>query len=112
MLKTENSRGCGILNILPAVVTGGTQAKFEFYPSNQVQETKTNSLIKKFQNNVWTDVDSRMYATDESTWRHVLMFENVTHADSGDYHVDCGEHVGTTNTVCLRVAGNASQMLT
>jgi len=93
--------------VRPSTVKKGSPALIEFYPSDQFKEFHApnhyNFIVMK--NNVtFSFSDERHELIEASEMRHVLKITSVTPEDAGDYRLDCGRFLGTTNTASLRVA--------
>jgi len=86
----------------------GSPALIEFYSSDQLKKIFA-PLYERYtitRNNVTISFpDERHKMIETSEMRHVLEVKSVTSEDAGDYRMDCGSYLGTTNTDRLHVAG-------
>ena len=103
----DNTRGCGILVVRPPMAMTGSPVLIEFYSFFQLKIFAP--LYERYtitRNNVTNSFpDERHKMIETSEMRHVLEVKSVTPEDAGDYRVDCGSYLGTTNTDRLHVTG-------
>jgi len=83
----------------------GSTVKIEYYPSD-VRKGKPPDKFNMTKNNVTFDSSGERYKViNIINMRYVLEIKSVTPEDAGDYRVDCGSDLGTTNTGSLHIAG-------
>jgi len=101
--------GCGALFVRPSTVQKGSSAMIEFYPSDQFKMSNGQKYPNNYtmiRNNVTFNFsDERHEVIEASEMRHVLEIKSVKTEDAGDYRVDCGMNLGTTNTAGLNITG-------
>jgi len=93
--------------VRPSIVKRGSPVQIEFYPSNQLKKFHADiHHPKMMRNNETINFSNESHEVIEaSEIRHVLKIKSVTTEDAGDYRVDCGGVLGTTNTACLNITG-------
>ena len=101
--------GCGALFVRPSTVQKGSPVMIEFYPSDQFKmsngQNYLNNYTMKRNNATFNFSDVKHELIEASEMRHVLEIKSVKTEDAGDYRVDCGSYLGSTNTAFLNVTG-------
>ena len=89
----------------PSIAEKGSTVHIEYYPSD-IRKGKPPDYFNMTKNNVPFDSSKERYKVIESSeLRHVLEIKSVTPEDVGDYRMDCGGYLGSTNTASLHIKG-------
>jgi len=91
--------------VRPSIAEKGSTVHIEYYPSD-IRKGKPPDYFNMTKNNVPFDSSKERYKVIESSeLRHVLEIKSVTPEDVGDYRMDCGGYLGSTNTASLHIKG-------
>jgi len=82
----------------------GSTVQIEYYPSDLMKEKW--DYLTMTRNNLTLSLPRVEHKVNKelNMW-YELELKSVTPEDAGDYRVDCGNYLGTTNTVSFHIIG-------